>query len=122
MKMLKKDLEERCKRLDREITIANQCVTDLIDGKVKWFRKANCKVGVIRPLACHGGIVIIRWKFASNDTTHHYYADEWVQTVLRDNYCPDHEEGRKEFETRNELAREVNNYIHEQQFGDRDTA
>ena len=111
----KKDLEERCERLSHEATIAQQAVIELVDENVKWFRKKNLKVGVLRPLSPHGGIVIVRWKLPTNDTTCEYYAEEWVNYVMQDHYIPDHKEEKVEFETRRVVAQEVQTYLRETQ-------
>jgi len=106
--------ELNLERVTRERDAAALALSDLVAGRVTWFKNEFREIGVSRETGAHGGLVIIRdiskdgW---GSDYASAYYFEYWFSYYR--NYAPPSNDA--ELCAVRDLAFEVANHVREKQ-------
>lgn len=90
--MKKQDLIARNQELEKENTLWLCATNDLINDKVKWFRRGKYSLGICRPNGASGGIVLSRFKDGDNDLTTVHNWEEFYHNIEQNVPAPTNKE------------------------------
>ena len=76
--------EAECERKNRYLTITSIALGDVLSGKVRYYRKGNYRIGLVRPGSCDGPKVIVEWRPAGQrPSANVHYLDELAAEIRR---------------------------------------
>jgi hypothetical protein len=75
----RQEAEDSYKQEHSKLWITEDILDAALEGDITWFKGTYMKVGLVRPLRAHGGLVVIRWK--ESKVNHAMTFDSWAREV-----------------------------------------
>ena len=81
--LTKVQLQSKLNDASKDSTVLLMALNDVLNGKIKWFKRGGYSVGISRELSPCGGLVIIR----SESYASAHYFDEWYSSMRDSTPC-----------------------------------